>query len=120
MKKYLLLFGVIISFAIQAYPSQTDVYMTIFIKGHVEKNTAVHRSPMLLPVNVFYDSDAHQIEVTGDDEVVAQIFLCDENGNVLDYSPSINAVLQIPSNYSGVIIIRIENEDWSATGEIAV
>ncbi len=120
MKKYLLFIGVIISMVIQASASKNDVYMTIYRKGHVEKNTTVHRSPMLLPIDVFYDNEAHQIEVAGDEELASKVFLCDENGNTLDYSPCINAVLDIPSNYSGLIIIRIEGEDWIATGKIAI
>lgn len=120
MKKFLLIIGVIISMVTQASASKNDVYMTIYRKGHVEKNTTVHRSPMLLPIDVFYDNETHQIEIVGDEELAAQVFLCDENGNTLDYSPCINAVMDIPSNYSGLIIIRIEGEDWIATGKIAI
>lgn len=120
MKKYLLFIGVIISMVIQASASKNDVYMTIYRKGHVEKNTTVHRSPMLLPIDVFYDNEAHQIEVAGDEELAAKVFLCDENGNTLDYSPCINAVLYVPSNHKGLLIIRIEGEDWIATGKILV
>lgn len=120
MKKYLLLIGVIISIVIQASASKNDVYMTIYRKGHVEKSTTVHRSPMLLPIEVFYDNATHQIEVVSDEELSAQVLLCDENGNTLDYSPCINAVLDIPDNCDGLIIIRIEGEDWIATGEISI
>ena len=57
MKKCLLLIGVIISIAIQASPSKNDVYMTIYRKGHVEKSTTVHPSPMLLPIDVCYNNE---------------------------------------------------------------
>ena len=120
MRKYLLLFGVIISIGIPSFASKYDVCMEYHQLGQGTQSTTVRRSPLRLPIDVLYDSETHQIEVVGDEDVVAQTFLCDENGNVLDYSPSINAVLQIPSNYSGLIIIRIENEDWSAIGEMAV
>lgn len=88
--------------------------------GYGNNSTKVCRSPLRLPIDVFYNNDTHQIEVTSDDEVSAQVFLCDENGNTLDYSPSINAVLDVPSNYNGLIIIRIEGDDWIAIGKIAI
>lgn len=120
MKKYLLLIGVIISFAIQASAAKEDIYMTIYRKGNESIDKTIHRSPMLLPVDVFYNTETHQIEVTSDDEMSAQVLICDENGNTLDYSPCINAVLDIPSNHDGLIIIRIEGDDWIAIGKIAI
>lgn len=120
MKKYLLLIGVIISFGIQAFAAKYGVGMEYHQLGYGNKSTTVRRSPMQFPIDVFYDNETHQIEIVGDEELAAQVFLCDENGNALDYSPCINAVLDIPSNYSGLIIIRIEGEDWIATGKIAI
>lgn len=120
MRKYLLLIGVIISIGIQAFASKSAIYMDIAKRGRSDKCTTVRRSPMQFPIDVFYDNETHQIEIVGDEELAAQVFLCDENGNTFDYSPCINAVLDIPSNYSGLIIIRIEGEDWIATGKIAI
>ena len=39
--------------------------------------------------------------------LVGVLFLCDINGNTLDYSHCINTVLDIPYRYSGIIILRI-------------
>lgn len=94
--------------------------MDLAKRGRSDKCTTVRRSPMQCPIDVFYDNETHQIEIMGGDEVSAQVFLCDENGNTLDYSPSINAVLDVPSNYNGLLIIRIEGEDWIAIGKIAI
>ena len=120
MKKFFLFIGVIIYIAPQADASKNDVYMTIYRKGHVEKNTTVHRSPMLPPIDVTYDSEAHQIEVVGDNELEVQIFLYDENGNILDNSNCINTFLNVPTNYDGIILISIESDDWIASGEIYI
>lgn len=120
MKKYLLLIGVIFSVCIQALASKSAIYLDFYKSGHADKSTTIRRSPMNLPIDVFYDNETHQIEVSGNEEVMAQIFLCDENGNVLDYSLNINAVLDVPCYYSGIIIIRIESENWIATGKITV
>lgn len=120
MKKFLLIIGVLISISLQMVASKSSVYMDIYKRGRSDKSTTVRRSPIQLPIEVFYDSETHQIEVTGDDEVSAQVFVCDESGNTLDYSPCINTVLDVPSTYDGLIIIRIEGEDWIATGKIAI
>lgn len=120
MRKYLLIIGVIISISIQAFASKSAIYMDLAKRGRSDKCTTVRRSPMQCPIDVFYDNETHQIEIMGDDEVSAQVFLCDENGNTLDYSPSINVVLDVPSNYNGLLIIRIEGEDWIAIGKIAI
>ena len=120
MRKYLLIIGVIISINIQAFASKSAIYMDLAKRGRSDKCTTVRRSPMQCPIDVFYDNETHQIEIMGDDEVSAQVFLCDENGNTLDYSPSINVVLDVPSNYNGLLIIRIEGEDWIAIGKIAI
>lgn len=120
MKRYLLFIGVIISIGIQAFAAKYGVCMEYHQLGQGIQSTTVRRSPLRLPVDVFYDNGTHQIETKGADEVSAQIFLCDENGNTLDYSPCVNAVLDVPSSYNGLIIIQIEGEDWIATGKIAV
>lgn len=121
MKKLLSLLGVLITIGcLQAYAEKSGVYLDFYKYGHEGKNTTVHRSPMQLPFYVFYDNETRQIEVVGNEEVEVQIFLCDENGNTLDYSPCINAVLNVPYNYGGLIILRIESEEWIATGKITV
>ena len=47
-----------------------------------------------------------------------QIYLCDENGNTIACSSTINTILDVPDGYSGQLSIRIEGEDWIATGKI--
>lgn len=120
MKKYLLLIGALISIALQVSAAKEDVYMTTYQKSHVDKNVTVRRSPMQLPIEVVFDSETRQIEISCNDDLDAQVYLCDENGNILDYSTCLNTVLNVPDNYSGVLIIRIEGEDWIATGEIII
>lgn len=94
--------------------------MTVTKTRHPGKNTTAHRTPYLFPLDVYYDDETRQIEVEGDENIEAQVFVCDENGNTLDYSPYINNVLSVPYSYQGVIVIRIENEDWIAIGSIPV
>ena len=89
-------------------------------KSNPEKNMSVNRAPMRLPIEVVYDSDTHKIKVSGANKMEVQLFLCDENGNTLDYSQCVNSVLNIPNSYSGLITLRIESEEWIAIGNINV
>ena len=75
---------------------------------------------MQLPIEVFYNDETRQVEISCNDDLDAQVYLCDENRNILDYSTCLNTVLNVPDNYSGVLIIRIESDDWIASGEIAI
>lgn len=116
MRKFLLAIGVIISIAFQAPAVQN--YVHVNITKSKNKNTSLHRAPMTLPIEVLYDNETHQVEVVGDEELPAQVFLCDQNGNTLGYSPCINTVLDVPSDYNGILIIRVESEEWIATGNL--
>jgi len=120
MKKAILLIGVLISIVIQAYAAKDTIHMHLQRRGASTPNTTVCRTPMRLPLEVVYDSETRQVEVTGDEETIAQVFLCDANGNTLDYSSSVNTVLNVPDGYSGLVILRIESEDWIAVGEIEI
>lgn len=75
--------------------------------GNVVGSTMVCRSPMKNSIDVYYDDELRQIEISSDVGVEVQLFLCDINGNTLDYSHCINTVLDIPYQYSGIIILRI-------------
>ena len=51
--------------------------------------------------------------------VAVQIYLYDDKGNTLAYSPGIT-ILDTPQNYSGIITICIDCEGWTATGKINI
>lgn len=120
MKKLIIMAGLLLVMAHAAFAEQWGVFMEIHKKSIPEKNMSVNRSPMRLPIEVVYDSDTHKIKVSGDNKMEVQLFLCDENGNTLDYSQCVNSVLNIPNSYSGLITLRIESEGWIAIGNINV
>jgi hypothetical protein len=121
MKKLLSLLGVLIIIGcLQSYAAKSGVYMDFYKYGHEGKNTTVHRSPMRIPIDVYYDEELHQIEICGDEDMNVQIYLCDENGNTITYSSTINTILDVPDGYSGLLFIRVEGEGWIATGQIAI
>lgn len=120
MKKVIIFAGLLLAMSHTAFAEQCGVFMEFHRKVNPEHTRDVNRAPLRLPIDVVYDSDTHKIEVVGNEEMEVQIFLCDENGNTLDYSSYINAELNIPYNYSGLIILRIECEKWIAIGKITV
>ena len=79
MKKFVLLIGVIISVVCQMNVMAKTVSITVHRKGNVDRSTTVCRRPINLPIDVVYDNDARQITVSGDEEMMAQVFLCDAN-----------------------------------------
>lgn len=120
MKYFILLFGLLFGMSLQAIAEKREVKMTIVRKGNDQRDMIIHRSPMQLPVEINYDSETGIVEITGDDELEAQISLTDESGNTLAFSPTINTVFEVPTGYTGILLIYIETEDWTATGEIEI
>lgn len=120
MKKIILLISWVLVLAIPIVAAKEDVSMTLSINGRGTQNTTVKRTPIHLPVEVVYDSETNTVEVIGDDEFEARVSLTDESGNTLAYSPTINTVLEVPTDYTGILLLYIENEDWTATGEIEI
>lgn len=121
MKKLLSLLGVLIIIGcLQAYATKSGVYMDFYKYGHEGKNTTVHRSPMRIPIDVYYDNELCQIEISGNMEDEVQIFLCDENGNIIAYSSIANTTLDIPEDYNGRLSISIESDNWVAIGCITI
>lgn len=121
MKKLLSLLGVLIIVGcLQTYAAKSGVYMDFYKYGHEDKNTTVHRSPMRIPINVYYDDELRQIEISGSVDIDVQIFLCDENGNIIAYSSITNTTLDIPEDYNGRLSISIECDNWVATGCITI
>lgn len=118
MKRVLLVIAVLLSMVFPTSAEQNNVRLTVYKKGHVEKSTTVQRSPQQLPIDVVYDNGARQITVSGDEDMVAQVYLCDLSGNTLDYSSCLNTVFDVPETCTGSLIVRIETEDWIAEGEV--
>lgn len=84
------------------------------------KPTEVDRKPMLLPIEVIYDSDCNMVEVISDGSIEAEVFLYDANRNVIGYSSHLDTTLEVPANYHGILFLEIIGENWFATAEIPV
>lgn len=121
MKKSLLLLGALIFVGcLSIHAEKSRVVIESYQTGHVDRSTAVRRTPMRIPIDVYYDEELHQIEISGDVDMNVQIYLYDENENIITYSLSINTILDIPDGYSGLLSIRIESDNWGAIGRITI
>ena len=63
MKKLHLLFGVLIFIGyLQAHAKKSRVAMEKWQIGNVDGSTTVRRSPMRIPIDVYYDDELRQLE----------------------------------------------------------
>ncbi|MBD5370997.1 MAG: hypothetical protein HDR80_07610 [Bacteroides sp.] len=75
------------------------------------------------PVEITYDPDTRVIEVTGDNDWLDHIFLCDEFGNWFHDDNWLPYTFTIPADHSGIWVIRIygaDSDDWDIYAKIAV
>ena len=90
--------------------------MDVHRKNDPQKSTGVHRAPMLINIDVYYDTETHIVEVYGDEAMDAEVFIYNASGDLVNYSSSLNTELTIPA--SGIYTIQIESEGWYALGVI--
>lgn len=116
MKKVIIMCFLLLSMSVSTYAEAKDVFLDLHQKGNNQRDHGVHRSPMHLSFEVFYDSETHIVEVCGDEATEAEVFLYNASGDLVNYSSSLNTELTIPT--SGIYTIQIESEGWYALGVI--
>lgn len=121
MKKLLSLVIVMIMAAFQAMAQESKTNTSsqcikLEITQHEVHKTGVHRAPMHVSIEAFYDAESNSINISYNGESVGEVYLY-LNGTFMDYSPEINTSLQIPST-SGLYQIEIVCETWIARGDI--
>lgn len=105
----------LIAMAHNVRAERRDVLMEIHHKNQIEKK--VNRAPMLINIDVVYDSDTHTIEVVVDESIEAEVYL-NANGILENYSSTLNTVFTVST--SGLYVIIIQGDGWYAEGEIEV
>lgn len=118
MKKAIILAGLLLAMVHTTFAEQRDVFIQFHRKSNPSTNTSVNRAPTRLPIEVVYDSDTHKIEVTGDESMDAEVFLYNANGDLENYSSSLNSEFTVLT--PGIYIIQIQGDGWYAEGEIEV
>ncbi len=118
MRKAILLFSTIVSFALSALAENTsEVLIDKYQTGHKENSTQVHRSLIPIPTfDVVYDSDTKTIRITSPESQDANVYIYDSNGAVVGYANGLNTTIQLPS--AGSYTIYIEGEGWYGIGYI--
>lgn len=118
MKRIIILVGLLLAMAHTTFAERHRVFTEFHIKSHPEENMEVNRSAMRLPIEVIYDSDTHKIEITGDESMLAEVFLYNSNGTLDNYSSSLNTEITVLT--PGTYIIQIQGEGWYTEGKIEV
>lgn len=119
MKKvFILMMLLLTTMAHTAFAEQRGVFMEFHRKINPGKNMQVNRAPMRMLIEVVYDSDTHNIKVTGDTDIEAEVFLYDANGALESHSSTLNAEFYVLA--SDTYTILIQGEGWDAEGEIEI
>lgn len=117
MKKVIILVVLLLTtMAHTAFAEQRGVFMEFHRKINPGKNMQVNRAPMRMPIEVVYDSDTHNIKVTGEKGIEAEVFLYNVNGTLESHSSILNAEFSVLE--SDKYTILIQGGEWYAEGEI--
>lgn len=75
---------------------RTSLHMETHQTGASDINTEWDRAPMHLPIAVYYDYETNIIEVWNSDiSIQAEIYIYNENGDLVAYSPYMNVSIPI-------------------------
>jgi len=120
MKKILSLILVMIAFSIPSIAEETktnssEQLMKLNIHRKDKDQSKVHRAPMRIPIEAYYDEESRTISIcyNGDAEGEVYLYL---NENIVGYDSEINTSFQISA--PGLYSIEIVTESWIADGEI--
>lgn len=106
MKKIILLFLMAIAMTTSVFGAKRAIPMRTHQNGNHKENTERLRTPINLPIAVFYDSDTNILEVwCDDDNIQAEVYVYDESGAVEAYSPYMNVSLTLTSSNSHTIYL---------------
>lgn len=119
MKRFLSLIIVIIAIAIPSFaknakddssskPIKLEISQTDNNSDH-----PVHRAPMRINIEAFYESETNLINIYYDGEAAGDVYLY-LNGDIVDYSSEINSTFQIHT--TGMYKIEIHGASWIAEG----
>lgn len=78
-----------------------------------EKATTVHRAPMRINIEAFYDGGSGTLNICYDGEAVGEVYLY-LNDNIIGYDSELNTLFQIST--PGLYRIEIIGETWIAQG----
>lgn len=119
MKRFLSLIIVIIAIALPSIAknakddsSSKPIVLDISQNGN-HSDHQVHRAPIRINIDAFYDSENNSINICYDGEATGEVYLY-LNGDIVDYSSEINSTFQIHT--TGMYKIEIHCGSWLAEG----
>ncbi len=115
MKKTILLSIMAVAMTTSAFSEQKAIPMQTHQTGSADLSIMEARTPINLPISVYYDSDTNILEVwCADDNIQAEVYVYDDSGTVEAYSPYMNVALQLTPYHSHSILIK--GDGWEAEG----
>ena len=123
MKKILTLFVSMMAISVPLIASGSDnksKSKPIIMNSHpirANPNPTVHRAPMRVCVDAYYDAFSETISISYDGEATGEVLLY-KDGELIDNSSEINTTFQIYD--SGFYSIEINTQYWSAEGSIEI
>lgn len=123
MKKLLSLVIVMIMAAFQAMAQESKTNASsqcikLEITQYGVHKTGVHRTPMHVSIEAFYDAESNSINISYDGENDGEVFVF-MGENLVGYESTINTIIQLPYD-SGQFRFEISGETWIAQGFISL
>ena len=112
IKKILTL--ILILACVPAYAGQKKLQIKYVQKKN--KDLVAHRSPLVLPIDIYFEVESLSVEVVGPAELEAEVYVYDAFDTLEDYSPCLNTVLSVTESPYHTIVI--ENDSWTGTAVI--
>ena len=82
-----------------------------------DPNPTIHRAPMRICVEAWYDAASSTLSIIYDGEAEGEVTLY-HDGQLINVSSEINTTFMIPG--SGFYSVEINTEVWTATGEFEI
>ncbi|MBO5457018.1 MAG: hypothetical protein J6A20_10950 [Muribaculaceae bacterium] len=119
MKKFLSLILMVIAIvtpSIAQEPKENSSSTTIKLEfQQTTEAPTLHRAPMRINIEAYYDSESHTINIYYDGEASGEVFFY-LNETIIEYDSQINTSFQIST--PGLYKIEIIGETWIAEGYI--
>lgn len=120
MKKIISLFLLMIAIALPSIAQQSsghtsDRPVSLEVRQTKNPGTRVHRAPMRINIEAYYNEVDGTLEICYDGEAVGEVYLY-LNDTIVGYDSEINTSFPIPS--SGLYKIEIITDSWTGVGYI--
>lgn len=120
MKKFLFLVIALMTFSFQSFADDAKKndkqYTTIGFEFHhiFGNSSTIHRAPIHIEIEAYHYEDSNSIEIHSEDDVIGEVRLY-LDGNLIDYSPEVNTIFQLP-DVAGTYKIEVTGSSWIAEG----